>query len=367
MEYGLVSGSDILWQTESTFKDLKADTSYSFVFRMSYDPQTQMPSAATEPVSAATLKSAAAAPAAPVMKERTETSITVETAEQQEYAIKINGTLSGWQKSGEFTGLNPGTSYSIVTRMTYDPQTAMESLSSEPLNVKTIIAFSGSSISGITANATYDAGSSFTVRALGTGMDNTAPCVGDSRWKPASWTWGSGAKGSWDTQDYSMAFSVKEAGKYTLNVVFNLETYTSNGWENAGEQRTLTTSFNVVAKEFTMKATATKGGTISPSGTMTIIQAQDYTFTMTPDKNYKIAHLYIDGKEVKVNGTKYTFESVNGDHSIYVVFERDGNLDAPKTGDDKPLGLWRTLAGISLVVIVGVIVIRIFKTRKEDR
>ena len=116
-----------------------------------------------------------------------------------------------------------------------------------------------------------------------------------------------------------------------------------------------------------MKATATKGGTISPSGTMTIIQAQDYTFTMTPDKNYKIAHLYIDGKEVKVNGTKYTFESVNGDHSIYVVFERDGNLDAPKTGDDKPLGLWRTLAGISLVVIVGVIVIRIFKTRKEDR
>ena len=367
MEFGLVNGSQVLWQSDAVFKSLIPGTQYSFVFRMSYDPEKQMPSTVTDVLTVNTLKSGAEAPAAPVLKDRTENSLTVETAEHQEYAIYKNGVLSPWQTGGEFTGLNPKTQYLVVTRMSYDPNEAMESHQSTPLEVKTLVAFADSSVKGITANGVYDAGSTFTIQVTGSGMDNTAPVPGDSRWKPVGWSWGSGAKGSWDSTDYSMAFGVKEAGKYTLTITFGLETYTSAGWESAGKEQTLTTSFTVVAKEFTLKATAAKGGTITPSGTLKTVQAQDYTFTMTPDKDYKIAHVYIDGKEVKVNGNKYTFEKINGDHSIYVVFERDGALDAPKTGDDMVLWLWWTVAGVSLIVVIGAAAACIYRRHRSKK
>ena len=158
---------------------------------------------------------------------------------------------------------------------------------------------------------------------------------------------------------------MKEAGKYTLSVIFGLEIYTENGWESGNLENSLTLSFNVVAKEFTMKATATKGGTISPSGTMTITQGKDYTFTMTPDKNHKLYKVYIDGKETTVKDLKYTFEDVNGDHTIHVVFQKSGNLDAPKTGDHtNPWILW-TLVGISAAVIIAVGAIIIYRGIKR--
>ena len=366
MEYGIV-GSDgaVQWQKENVFKDLKADTEYSFVFRIAYDEKIQMPSVTSEAAKVKTLKAAAAAPKTPVLEKRTETSITVKTAKHQEYALLSDGKAGTWQTGGEFLGLTPGTEYAIVTREVYDPEIAMESQISEPVKIKTLVAFSKSTISGVTNGATYDAGSSFTVTASGSGMDNNAPVVGDSRFKPLRWEWGSGAKGTWSKAPYSTDFSVKEAGKYTLSVIFGLEIYTENGWESGNLENSLTLSFNVVAKEFTMKATATKGGTISPLGTMTITQGKDYTFTMTPDKNHKLYKVYIDGKETTVKDLKYTFEDVNGDHTIHVVFQKSGNLDAPKTGDHtNPWILW-TLVGISAAVIIAVGAIIIYRGIKR--
>ena len=50
----------VQWQKENVFKDLKADTEYSFVFRIAYDEKIQMPSVTSEAAKVRTLKAAAA-------------------------------------------------------------------------------------------------------------------------------------------------------------------------------------------------------------------------------------------------------------------------------------------------------------------
>ncbi len=366
LEYGrMEADGTVTWQKSGSFTGLTAGTEYRFVFRAAYDPAVSMPGISSDAVAVRTLKAAAAAPAAPDIKERTETSITVEAVSGQEYALWTDGKAGTWQTGGEFKNLASNTAYAIVTRVAYNAEESMESRISEPVNTKTFISFSGSAVAGIQNGATYDAGSSFTATASGNGMDNTAPAIGDSRWKPLRWLWGSGSGGSWSSAPYATAFSVKEAGKYTLNVVFGLETYTQNGWESTGKENTLTTSFNVVAKEFIIKATVTKGGTISPAGSVKVTQGKDYTFTMTPDKNHKIYKVYIDGRETTVNGAKYTFTGVQADHTIHVVFEKSQTMDTPKTGEDfQPWILW-TVAGICAAAIVIVLIVKICLSRKR--
>ncbi|WP_346698299.1 hypothetical protein [Catenibacillus scindens] len=361
-----INGKD--YQDSPTFSSLSPDTDYIVTARVkagTYGDQVYDSGKPSQGLSVHTLKSAAPAPAAPQLSERTENSLTVVAVSGQEYALWTDGKAGAWQTGGQFAGLNTNTTYAVVTRMAYDPAIAMESQVSAPLNVKTFIAFEGSAIGGVTADATYEAGTSFTITASGTGMANGSPSVGDSRWRPQGWQWGSGSQGTWSEAPFEKSFTVIEAGKYTINVTFGLETYTDKGWEAVGAQNMLTTSFNVIAKEFTMKATAAKGGTVTPSGTMKITQGKDYTFTMTADKNYKISKVYIDGKEAAVQGNQYTFTKVNGDHSIYVVFERTDGIDTPKTGDDTPVWALWTVIGISLLAIIVVAAIRVKKSLKK--
>ena len=66
---------------------------------------------------------------------------------------------------------------------------------------------------------------------------------------------------------------------------------------------------------YTIKATAGTGGSISPSGSVSVREGRDQTFTITPDKSYAVANVKIDGKSI---GTvkSYTFENVRRTHTI---------------------------------------------------
>ena len=80
---------------------------------------------------------------------------------------------------------------------------------------------------------------------------------------------------------------------------------------------------------YTIKATAGTGGSISPSGSVSVREGRDQTFTITPDKSYAVANVKIDGKSI---GTvkSYTFENVRRTHTIEVIFMKaNGN---PQTG-----------------------------------
>ena len=80
---------------------------------------------------------------------------------------------------------------------------------------------------------------------------------------------------------------------------------------------------------YTIKATAGTGGSISPSGSVSVREGRDQTFTITPDKGYAVANVKIDGKSIGAVKS-YTFENVRRTHTIEVIFMKaNGN---PQTG-----------------------------------
>ena len=80
---------------------------------------------------------------------------------------------------------------------------------------------------------------------------------------------------------------------------------------------------------YTIKTTAGAGGSISPSGNVSVREGRDRTFTITPDKGYAISNVKIDGKSIGAVKS-YTFENVRRTHTIEVIFTKaNGN---PQTG-----------------------------------
>jgi len=85
---------------------------------------------------------------------------------------------------------------------------------------------------------------------------------------------------------------------------------------------------------YTITASAGIGGSISPSGSFSVREGQDKTFTITPDTGYIISDVLVDGKSVGAVET-YTFKNVSRTHTIKAEFIKDDKLN-PDTGADIP-------------------------------
>jgi hypothetical protein len=68
----------------------------------------------------------------------------------------------------------------------------------------------------------------------------------------------------------------------------------------------------------TITATINGHGTISPSGSILVDHGTDQSFTITPDDNYHLDDLLIDGASVG-SLTTYTFHNITTDHTIMAV------------------------------------------------
>lgn len=90
------------------------------------------------------------------------------------------------------------------------------------------------------------------------------------------------------------------------------------------------------AATHTITASAGEGGSISPSGEVSVRDGADQTFTITPDEGNKVRDVVVDGASVGALGS-YTFDDVRGDHAISVTFTR-GN--APADPDDTGVSGW---------------------------
>lgn len=76
----------------------------------------------------------------------------------------------------------------------------------------------------------------------------------------------------------------------------------------------------------TITATAGMGGTISPSGSVSVEHLMDQTFTILANSGYRILNIYIDGVSLGLISTTtytYTFPAVTIDHTIEVTFVQD--------------------------------------------
>ena len=80
---------------------------------------------------------------------------------------------------------------------------------------------------------------------------------------------------------------------------------------------------------YTIQANAETGGSISPSGNVSVNDGDDQVFTITPDKGYAVSNVKIDGRSIGAVKS-YTFEDVSRSHTIEAIFMKaNGN---PQTG-----------------------------------
>lgn len=95
---------------------------------------------------------------------------------------------------------------------------------------------------------------------------------------------------------------------------------------------------------YTITASAGTGGTITPSGSCSIREWLDKTFTITPDSGYEIADVLVDGKSVGARSS-YTFEDVRSNHTISVSFLKIVPQEYPDGTKAKPDGSFETPNG----------------------
>lgn len=70
---------------------------------------------------------------------------------------------------------------------------------------------------------------------------------------------------------------------------------------------------------YTITATASEGGTISPSGEIEVSAGESLTFQINPSNGYYIDYVEVDSESVG-NVSSYTFNNVDKNHTIYAKF-----------------------------------------------
>ena len=92
---------------------------------------------------------------------------------------------------------------------------------------------------------------------------------------------------------------------------------TSYTFTNVSSNHTIAVSF--ATNTYTITATAGTGGTITPSGSVSVAHGGSQTFTITPDTGYMITGVMVDGVSVGAVSS-YKFDNVTGNHTISATF-----------------------------------------------
>ncbi|MDM8554445.1 BACON domain-containing carbohydrate-binding protein [Desulfococcaceae bacterium HSG7] len=137
--------------------------------------------------------------------------------------------------------------------------------------------------------------------------------------------WTATSDASWLTID--SGDSGTDSGTITVNYEVNSGeartgtiTVTAPGAENSPQ--TVEVRQAACETHFTITASAETGGTISPSGDVTVACGEDRKFTITPDTGYKVEDVLIDGSSVG-SVTSHTFTNTASAHTIEAVFAAD--------------------------------------------
>ena len=84
---------------------------------------------------------------------------------------------------------------------------------------------------------------------------------------------------------------------------------------------------------YTITASAGSGGSITPSGSVTVLHGDSQTFTITPNGNYRISDVVVDGVSVGAVST-YTFNNVTAaGHTIQAIFSYNGGGGSSSGGN----------------------------------
>ncbi|GHT19680.1 hypothetical protein AGMMS4957_04470 [Bacteroidia bacterium] len=130
------------------------------------------------------------------------------------------------------------------------------------------------------------------------------------------------------------------AGTYNLGTTATVgctvtSGYTFDGWYEGSTKVSSSQSYNFTVtaartlqaraiQTYTITVSAGSGGTISPSGIVNVNQGGSQTFIFTPDADYEIDQVLIDGTNnaTAVSAGSYTFTNVTANHTVSVSFKQ---------------------------------------------
>ncbi|MDM8525396.1 leucine-rich repeat domain-containing protein [Desulfococcaceae bacterium HSG8] len=174
-----------------------------------------------------------------------------------------------------------------------------------------------------------------------------------------------------DTGGYEVYYSVESGGNYTLydttadktvgsitvtglgpetTYFFRIRAITG---EHENNDNAVTSEYteeisaktaSVSAAQYTITATAGSGGTISPSGTVSVMHGDRKTFVFTPDSDYSVDNVSVDDTSAG-SVTTYIFRDISSQHTIHVSFRSDILPVIPSAERDALIALYNAAAG----------------------
>ncbi len=217
-------------------------------------------------------------------------------------AADVNGSIS---PSGAIT-VNGGSN----TTFTITPNAGYQVLSVivDGVNSGAVTTFT---FTNITANHTINAyfkQNTYTITAT-TGSGGSISPLG-------TWTF---------TQGDSKTFTITPAAGYHVADVLvdgaSAGAVTTYAFTNITANHTIAATF-AANTAFAITASAGANGTISPSGTVSVLSGANQKFTITPAAGYRVADVLVDGASVGAR-TSYTFSNVQTVHTISASFTLD--------------------------------------------
>lgn len=180
----------------------------------------------------------------------------------------------------------------------------------------------GYTVTGLSASqAYYFAVTAYTSDAE-SGFSQQLPCYFVTAATPANGQitpTGSTASSSGGSQTFSI---VPSAGYQISGVLIDgvsvgvVSQYT---FSDLNACHTITANFTSLATDYTISASAQGSGSISPSGTVSVVSGAKQSFTIAPAANYKISEVTVDGKSIGAVSS-HTFTNVTANHTIVATF-----------------------------------------------
>ena len=98
---------------------------------------------------------------------------------------------------------------------------------------------------------------------------------------------------------------------------------------------------------YIIRSTAGAGGSITPSGDVSVRAGANQTFTITPNRGYAVSDVKIDGRSIGAVRS-YTFENISASHTIEVQFRvRSSFVDVPSGSYYEDAVDWAVANGIT--------------------
>lgn len=276
----------------------------------------------------------------------------IEVPEPQTVDADTPYTLTAPTRSGYvFLGWSDGTTtYEAGTVLTVDDLTSDITLTAQWAQSVAISFDSGtsSSTSGIPSDTSGAAGSSYT-------LPTSEPRRNSGSYEFTGWEYSEDG----DVYDAGETVTLPDGG--TTSVTFTAKwTYrTYPDYDDDDDDDDSSSSDD----EYTIRATASDGGYVSPSGTTYVDEGDDLTITFAPYSGCVIDGVYIDGVLDNSHDGSYTFRDVDEDHTLYVRYIADtgsgssgssGDSDtSPKTGDaSAPLRMGLGFGSLALIALL---------------